>query len=185
MRVSSFVVSWRRLYFWSYRRRCLDCLRLLACRDWTWVQYAFGSLWLFGDWVWMTGYIPYISEIHAQILELHHIRSYGLLQSAAICLATYHLAAEGQRSSLKIPFNGDWFCHTLTMLGGQGDYARNIPMWVFLFCYWLRQGSDRHDPVRTWNHIPGQSFMCLQANLANPYVRLFCVFLVIYYGIQS
>jgi hypothetical protein len=71
MRVSSFVVSWRRSYFSHYRRCCLDCLRLLACRDWTWVQYAFGSLWLFGDRVWMTGYIPYLSEIHAQILELH------------------------------------------------------------------------------------------------------------------
>jgi len=51
-----------------------------------------------------------------------------LSQSAAISLATCHLAAEGQRSSLKIPFNGDLFCHTLTMLGGWGDYARNIPM---------------------------------------------------------
>jgi len=67
---------------------------------------------------------------HVYTRTAHHIRSYGLSQSAAISLATYHLAAEGQHSSLKIPFNGDWFCHTLTVLGGRGDYARNIPMWV-------------------------------------------------------
>jgi hypothetical protein len=35
------------------------------------------------------------------------LRSYGLSQSAAISLATRDLAAEGQRSSLEISFNGD------------------------------------------------------------------------------
>jgi len=70
----------------------------------------------------MTGYIPFRNSC-VDTQTAHHICSYGLSQSAVISPATCHLAAEGQCSLLKIPFSGDSFCHTLMMLGGQGEYS--------------------------------------------------------------
>lgn len=94
-----------------------------------------------GYWLWLLVTLCWLgmNDIHfvpfrnsrAYTRIAHHIRSYGLSQFGAITLATGDLATEEQRSSLKMPFNCDWSRHTLTMLGEQGYYARNIPMQPF------------------------------------------------------
>jgi len=81
----------------------------------------------------------------------HHLRSYGLSQLAAISLATRDLAAEGQRSSSEIPFNGDYLViHNDAR--GQDDYARIIFQCEYFFLLLAATGKlDRHFTV-LWDH---------------------------------
>jgi hypothetical protein len=66
-----FLGSWCRGHRLHFRCSSRHCLRLSSSRRLN-VSPLCLCLWrLFVDWVWMTGYIPYFSEIHAQILKLH------------------------------------------------------------------------------------------------------------------
>ncbi|KIM86953.1 hypothetical protein PILCRDRAFT_293145 [Piloderma croceum F 1598] len=75
----------------------------------------------------MAGYFSYLSEIHAQILKLH--TTYVPTDYHSLLLFLLRPAIWWQKGSVpRLRYHSMRLsCHTLTMHGGQCDYARNIP----------------------------------------------------------
>jgi hypothetical protein len=133
MRVSRFVVSGPTFTLPTFEQVLFRPFTIISRR----LNVSSLCLWLwrlFVDWVWMTGYIPHLSEIHAQILKLHTIyiptdyRSLLLFllqpaiwrQKGSVPRSRYH-----SMSIILSYINDAW---------GTGWLCKNhIPMWVFRF----------------------------------------------------